>query len=68
MNSCFLAVRANLVDHELINPSGDVCFFLVLQIKHLSANELFGQLLDKDGRDERLNKGHGLLMWAMMQG
>ncbi len=53
---------SKLFDHELFDPSVDLCFFLVLEIKSLSPNEFFGRLLDKVGWDERLNQGHCLLM------
>jgi hypothetical protein len=62
-----LGLEGQLFDHELFHPSVDLCFFLVLEIKHLSTNEFFGRLLDEVGGDERLNEGHCLLMWVMVK-
>ena len=54
MNGCYeqllLGFVSQLFDHELFDPSVDLCFFLVLEIKSLSANEFFGRLLDEVGR------------------
>ena len=56
MNGCYeqllLGFVSQLFNHELFDPSVDLCFFLVLEIKSLSANEFFGRLLDEVGRDE----------------
>ena len=62
-----LGLESQLFDHEQFDPSVDLCFFLVLEIKCLSSNAFFGRLLDEVGWDEQLNEGHCLLMWVMVK-
>ena len=47
-----LGFASQLFDHELFDPSVDLCLFLVLEIKSLSANEFFGRILDEVGQDK----------------